>query len=413
MKYKEEKNYMNINKINIFSFKTLYYLFIFIMNIFLIFCKVNKTLFHNNINLYKIYVKECKNLKIFNYKNKKINENPFLSICLPVYNMEKYIERAIISIINQCFDDFEIIIINDNSKDKSDYILKKLQFAINKIRIINHYINLGIYNSRVDLILNSKGKYIIFLDPDDLFLNPYLFQQLYDFNKNKNLDIIEFGVYEENDGKNNLYYPRYHRANHYHQFKKDLIFQPELSNILFLEPKNKEYSDVICRCIWNKMIKKEVLYKTINFIGINKKETLHFNYAEDTIMNIINFQYAFNYSNIKLGGYMYNIRKDSSSHKNIGYNRVINISNNILLYFKLLFKYIKHFNKDRNYLFYDIRSLSNYLIYLKDFNSNYFINKAKLFLNYIKKDQNISNDFKNYINEFSLNLKKKKINILY
>ena len=371
------------------------------MNIFLIFCKVNKTLFHNNINLYKIYVKECKNLKIFNQNNKKINKNPFISICLPVYNMEKYIERAIFSIINQSFTDFEIVIINDNSKDNSEFIIKRMQLDINKIRIINHDKNLGIYQSRVDLILNSKGKYIIFLDPDDLFLNPNLFQQLFEFNKNKNLEIIEFVVYEENDGKNNLFYPSSHRENHYHKYNKDLIFQPELSNILFHEPNNNNYSDIICRCLWNKMIKKEILFETINFIDLNSSINVHFNFAEDTIMNLINFQFAFNYSNINLGGYLYNIRDDSASHDNLGNYSYINLSKNIILYFKLLYKYINFFNKDINYFFYDIRNLINYLQKLRGFNSTYFINETKNLFNYIKKHQNISNDYKEYIDNFS------------
>ena len=365
---------------------------------------MNKELFHNNIHLYKSYIKKCKNLNILNNPDIIINKNPFISICIPVYNMEKYIERAIISIINQSFNDYEIVIINDNSIDKSEYLIKKLQSTINNIRLINHSNNLGIYNSRVDLILNSKGKYIIFLDPDDLFLNPFLFQQLFEFNIIKNLDIIEFGVYIENDGQNNLFYPNFHRSNHYHNFNKDIIFQTELSNILFLDPENKNYSDVICRCIWNKIIKKKILYDTINFIGKDYNKNMHFNFAEDTIMNIINFQYAFNYSNIKLGGYMYNIRTDSASRKNFGFDD-INISKNIIFYFKLLYKYITYFNKDMNYLFYDIRSLITFLSELKEFNSTYFINKTKNFFNYIQKGQNISNDFKMYIKNFSLNFK--------
>ena len=399
------KNIIDINNIKINYFKTLIHVFIIIINIFLIYCKVNSRSFHNNIHQYKKYVKNCKNLKILNHNNKQINKNPFISICLPVYNMEKYIERAILSIINQSFTDFEIVIINDKSKDNSEYIIKRMQLDIHKIRIINHINNLGIYNSRVDLILNSKGKYIIFLDPDDLFLNPNLFQQLYEFNIKKNLEIIEFVVYEENDGKNNLFYPSAHRENHYHKFNKELIFQPELSNILFHEPNNKNYSDIICRCIWNKMIKKEILLETINFIGLDYNKNAHFNFAEDTIMNLINFQFAFNYSNINLGGYLYNIRDDSASHYNLGNNSYINISKNIIFYVKLLYKYIIYFNKDINYFFYDIRNLIIYLQKLKGFNSTYFINHAQIFFDYIKRDQNISNDFKKYIDNFAYGFK--------
>ena len=111
---------------------------------------------------YKQFINECKQLKRFNItKIMNHNNNPYLSVCIPVYNMEKYLERAILSIINQSFQDFEIIIVNDNSNDNSQSIMKKIQTEDNRIIIINHLKNLGVYKSRGDAILNSKGKYII------------------------------------------------------------------------------------------------------------------------------------------------------------------------------------------------------------------------------------------------------------
>ena len=143
------------------------------------------------------------------------------------------------------------------------------------------------------------------------------------------------------------------------------------------------------------MVKKEVLYKTINFIG-NDNELNNFNFAEDTIINIINFQFGNNYSNIDIGGYLYNIRKDSFSHNSSENKRILLIINNILLYFKLFNKYIKYFNKDRNYLFYDFKFLIFNLNSSKNLNKSYFIKIFNPFLNNILKDSNISKDFKIY-----------------
>ena len=89
--------------------------------------------------------------------------------------MEKYIERALLSIINQSFQNFEIIIVNDNSNDSTLKIIKRLQLKFQKIKIINHYKNLGVYKSRIDAVLNSNCEYVLFMDPDDMILNPYLF----------------------------------------------------------------------------------------------------------------------------------------------------------------------------------------------------------------------------------------------
>lgn len=385
----------------LFIKKLIYYILFLILFFFLKFNNKNIK-FHKNIKFYLNYINNCKNLKrIINKEEQKTNKFPFLSICVPVFNMEKYIERALLSILNQSFQDFEIIIINDNSNDNSEYIIKKIQSETDKIKIVNHEKNLGIYISRINSIFIAKGKYLIFLDPDDLFLNRYLFQKLYDFNINYNLDIIEFTVYSENEGKNNIYYPIDHRENHYHKFKKKIIFQPELSNILFLEPENNHYSDIICRCIWNKMIKKEIFLKSINFIGVDFN-TVNFNFAEDTIMNIINFQFASNYSNIDLPGYLYNIRDQSASHPNMEEKNELAISNNIILYFKLFYKYINYFNKDRNYLYQDIKGLISYLTRLKNFNATYFIRKSKPFFNDIINDKNILNEFKIFAKNFSL-----------
>ena len=67
--------------------------------------------------------------------------------------MEKYIEKAILSIINQTFQDFEIIIVNDNSNDNTEIILNQIQNKSNQIKIIRHHQNLGVYLSRIDAAL--------------------------------------------------------------------------------------------------------------------------------------------------------------------------------------------------------------------------------------------------------------------
>ena len=207
------------------------------------------------------------------------------------------------------------------------------------MRMIVHNENLGIYISRVEGIFNSKGQYILFVDPDDILLNPYLFEKIYEINKNYSLDIIEFVVFYEEEGNNHLTIPNNHILNHFHSFSQKIIYHSQLSNTLFFEPKNENISGIICRSIWNKIINKKILLKTINFLGKDIYKYKYFNYAEDTIMNIINFQFANNYSNINTPGYLYNIRKKSVSHKKFGSYYDTRISKNVLLYLQLLYKY--------------------------------------------------------------------------
>jgi cellulose synthase/poly-beta-1,6-N-acetylglucosamine synthase-like glycosyltransferase len=138
----------------------------FFLSLFILFIYLNIKFFpknilrSNEIKPFIRYINDCKNHERYN-RIKILNKNPYISICLPALNMNKYIEQTILSIINQSFQDFEIIIINDNSKDDTEKILKKMQLEDNRIKIINHYINRGVYYSRVEAILNSKGKYVI------------------------------------------------------------------------------------------------------------------------------------------------------------------------------------------------------------------------------------------------------------
>ena len=93
--------------------------------------------------------------------------------------MENFIEKNLISIINQSFQDFHIIIVDDASNDKTSNIIRKIQYEDKRIKLISHQKTLGVYRSRIESILNTKSKYIILMDPDDIYLNEYLFKNLY------------------------------------------------------------------------------------------------------------------------------------------------------------------------------------------------------------------------------------------
>ena len=254
------------------------------------------------------------------------------------------------------------------------------------IKLINHQNNLGIYSTRVDSILNSIGKYILFLDPDDLFLNPYLFERLYKINIDKYLDITEFTVYQGYDNQNNISFSDLHTKNHYHNYTKDIIFQPELTNLLFFKPNSQNFSHVFCRCIWNKMVKRNILNNTINFIGKKIYLQRHFNFAEDTIMNIINFHFANNYSNINIPGYLYNMRNGTASIINNGEKKKkLMINYNIVLYFQILNIYIKKFKKNKNYLLEETKFMTNFF-YIKEFDDKELSDEIIKFFS--KKEQN-------------------------
>ena len=92
--------------------------------------------------------------------------NHLVSIIIPVYNVEKYIEKCLISVINQNYNNIEIIVVNDGSTDKSEYYINRILKHCDNCIIINQE-NKGLSEARNKGISLAKGKYLFLLDSDD------------------------------------------------------------------------------------------------------------------------------------------------------------------------------------------------------------------------------------------------------
>lgn len=115
-------------------------------------------------------------------------ENVSISVIIPVFNQEKYVGKCIRSVLEQSFQDFEVIIVNDGSTDKSLAICRKYADRDSRISIINKE-NEGRAPARKDGFLRSRGEYICFLDSDD-YLLPIALETLYSVARDKDVDMI-------------------------------------------------------------------------------------------------------------------------------------------------------------------------------------------------------------------------------
>ena len=118
------------------------------------------------------------------------------------------------------------------------------------------------------------------------------------------------------------------------------------------------------------------------------------------ILNIINFHFAENYININIPGYLYNIRKNSISRLKSTKEYNIKKSISFFLYFQILFRYIKEFNKDRNFFFYELKFCGHQIIGLKKYNIKNYSKNASIIFREIINDNNSSNEFKKYIKKY-------------
>src|SRR5699024_10834672 len=96
-----------------------------------------------------------------------MKQNNLVSVIVPVYNAERYLYKCVKSILNQTFDQVEIILINDGSTDNSVEICQALAIEDNRIKVINQH-NQGPSCARNRGIGEASGKFIQFVDADDV-----------------------------------------------------------------------------------------------------------------------------------------------------------------------------------------------------------------------------------------------------
>ena len=105
-------------------------------------------------------------------------DNEMVSVIMPAFNSEKYIEEAIRSVLMQTYTDLELIIYDDASEDATLSIVNYLIEEDSRIRIIKGEINAGVANSRNKALAEAKGRYIAFLDSDDLWKSEKIKKQM-------------------------------------------------------------------------------------------------------------------------------------------------------------------------------------------------------------------------------------------
>lgn len=112
-----------------------------------------------------------------------------ISVIIPVYNIESYLESTLKSLLDQTYKDFEVILVNDGSVDRSPDICDEYAAKYNCIKVI-HKPNGGVSSARNVGIENAQGEWIFFLDGDDL-LTKDAFETLIKTANETNCDIIE------------------------------------------------------------------------------------------------------------------------------------------------------------------------------------------------------------------------------
>jgi len=309
------------------------------------------------------YIDKCLSKSFISKEYKRISK-PIISAIIPVYNCEKTINAAINSIQNQNFTDFEIILINDFSKDNTSEIIESLKEKDSRIRIVKNKKNMGSLYSRSIGTLISNGEYIFPLDNDDMFFSEEIFDFILKIARESYIDIVGFRAIKVNNilsninEMNDLYY--------YHYPDNLIIRQPQLSTWIITLNGKFGLHDVT---IWCKCIKTKIYKEAVISLGL-KRYSIFVSWAEDTSINFILFNIAQSFTFINKYGIIHLVDNSSAT-----YSQPDNIKFfGLLFLLDVLFDFSKGENK--NYIIkwaYNIRrgfrikkfSLDNNVIYFK------------------------------------------------
>ncbi|MEE1442635.1 MAG: glycosyltransferase [Blautia sp.] len=173
--------------------------------------------------------------------------SPKVSVIMPIYNVEKYLQQSLLSVMHQTLKDIEIICVNDGSTDSSLDILQYYAKKDSRIKIISttnfgygHAMNIG--------LREATGEYIGIVEPDD-YIQIEMYEYLYDVAKRLNIDIVKADFYRFTRGNN----------------KTDLFFQPVVNHVdnyrKIIEPQKEKICFRYMMNIWCGIYKSDLISK--------------------------------------------------------------------------------------------------------------------------------------------------------
>lgn len=346
-------------------------------NIIFNFNKSNTYIYPNIYSTQKHNLNFLKNINCLYFPNIESNEiqykNPFFSIIIPVHNSENTIIRTISSIINQTFNKFEVIIIDDCSTDHSISIINQFISKDKRINLFQNKTNLGVLTSRNIGIEKAIGQYILFLDSDDWY-NLTALQLLYEKLIMNPVDMLEFGYIREPSG-----------------CKSTFIYNKENR---FFDIINNKYPVTL----WNKVYNRLYLQKVLSSF-----DTFYTCFAEDAFFSIIISFFNPTIDYLPYHIHHYSISTGISTKKQYSLESFIKISNDIysvLQHLELFFKYNNISVSLENFKNLQLCTLLNLSKMSSDYSTTLkkiqYIDKLFNTTFFIDETNNIYNQFKYY-----------------
>lgn len=173
---------------------------------------------------------------------------PKISVIVPVYKAEKYLHRCVDSLLVQTFQDFEVLLVDDGSPDRSGEICDEYAKKDSRIRVF-HKENGGVSSARQCGMDNARGEYTIHADPDD-WVEPEMLDELYKRAKEDDADMVICD-----------YYVNYRRKQIYKQQKPNSLESDAIMRQLLLQQ--------LHGACWNKLVRRKLMEKFSIFFPLH------------------------------------------------------------------------------------------------------------------------------------------------
>ena len=259
-----------------------------------------------------------------------MKKDSLVSVVVPIYNQEKYLNKSIPSIISQTYENLDIILVNDGSTDTSISIIKEYAEKDSRVQVVEKK-NGGLVDATLAGIAVAKGELLCFLDPDDLLGENFVKTFVESFTDD--CDFVSAGFYFENKGVLSPYYLEEDRF-----FTKEELLNKR-DNFLF-DGKSEEISNCFFISRWNKMYRTALVKKVVGeFL-----ECKDVSFGEDTIFTYLALNFASGAKTIsRPNSYFYNVGNQNSMMKKGQFEIQLVKSLNA---FKKLFNFIQKHNSD-------------------------------------------------------------------
>ena len=308
-----------------------------------------------------------------------------ISVIIPVYNVEKYLEKCIESVLNQTYKDLEIILIDDKSTDKSGEICDSFAKKSQQIKVIHKEKNEGLGYARNTGLEIATGEYVTFVDSDD-YLEPNAIKDMHDTINLKRVDTCIGGFKRvTNDGKiiKEVLYNE-------EQFQGEKESINLLGRLIGSLPDKK---DALKMSVWNCIYSMNII-KDHNIKFASEREYL----SEDIFFDIDYYKYARSISVLRNSNYNYRVNQKSLTKsyrkEKFELSKSMNLKETELLKEMNLYEEFKY-RLDRQFFIYTLSCIKQEKVKIS----------KKTFKDAIKSIENICNDIllQNCISNYPIN----------